>query len=146
MKNCSSVWSLLLQRDINYIESVQRSFTNSVYRKLHLPNVSYENRLKYMKLEQFNFRRNVTDIVELFKIFKGFTCCNIVNDGFVHNNTRRGHIIKLSILRLMFKPCCAFLTNRCVKMFNSLPNEMLDCNNVATFRLRACHFYERSQS
>ena len=25
-------------------------------------------------------------------------------------------------------------------------HEMLDCNNVATFRLRACRFYKRSQS
>ena len=99
-----------------------------------------------MKLELLNFHRNVTDIAELFKICKGFTCCYIVNDRFIHNNTRRGHIFKLSVLRLLAKPCRAFLTNRCVKMFNSLPNEMLDCNNVAIFRLRACRFYERSQS
>ena len=97
-----------------------------------------------MKLEQLNFRCNFTDIVELFKICKEFTCCNIINDRFVHNNTRRGHIFTLSVLRLLSKPCHAFLTNRCVKMC-SLPNEILDGNNVATFRLRACRFYERSQ-
>ena len=40
-----------------------------------------------MKLEQLNFRCNVTDIAELFKIRKGFTCYNIVNNRFVYNNT-----------------------------------------------------------
>ena len=99
-----------------------------------------------MKLKQLNFHRNVTDIVELFKICKGFTCCNIVNDRFVHNNTKRDHIFKLSVLRLLSKPCRAFLTNRCIKMFNSLPNKILDCINTATFRLHACRFYESSQS
>ena len=105
-----------------------------------------KNRLKYMKLEQLYFSRNVTDIIELFKFCTGFTYCNIVNDRFVHNNTRHGHIFKLSVLRLLSKPCRAFLTNRCVKMLTSLPKEMLDCNNVATFRLGACRFYERYQS
>ena len=146
LEYCLSVWSPSLQRDINYIKSVQRLFSNSVFRTLHLPNVSYENRLKYMKLEQLNFRRNVTDIVELFKICKGFTCCNIINDRFVHNNTKRGHIFKFSVLRLLSKPCCAFLTIRHVIMFNSLPKEILGCTNVATFRLCACRFHERSQS
>ena len=140
LEYCSSVWSPFLIRDINLIESVQRSLTNAIFRKLHLPNLSYDGRLERMNLQKLSVRRSISDIVELFKICKGFSICNILSDRLVHNNSRRGHIFKLSVLRLYSKPCRSFIVNRSVNVWNSLPELFLNCNTISVFKLHITRF------
>ena len=140
LEYCSSVWSPFLIRDINLIESVQRSFTNAIFRKLHLPNLSYDGRLERMNLQKLSVRRSISDIVELFKICKGFSICNILSDRLAHNNSRRGHIFKLSVLRLYSKPCRSFIVNRSVNVWNSLPELFLNCNTISVFKLHITRF------
>ena len=103
--------------------------------------MSYDGRLERMNLQKLSVRRSISDIVELFKICKGFSICNILSDRLVHNNSRRGHIFKLSVLRLFSKPCRSFIVNRSVNVWNSLPELFfLNCNTISVFKLHITRF------
>ena len=66
---CSPVWRPHLQKDINLLERVQRRVTRMVegYREL-----DYFSRLKGLKLTTLETRRLRADMLDVFKIVKGF--------------------------------------------------------------------------
>ena len=67
--------------------------------------MSYANRLTYMNLKKLSLCRSITDAMELFNICKGFSIYNILSYRLVNDKNRRGHIFKLSVLRLYSKLC-----------------------------------------
>ena len=80
------------------------------------------------------------DFIGPFTKSHGFSICNILSDRLVHNNSRRGHIFKLSVLRLYSKPCRSFIVNRSVNVWNSLPELFLNCNTISVFKLHITRF------
>ena len=60
-----SAWSPHYIKDKNQIEKVQRCFTKMIP-ELH--GLTYENRLKAVKLWTLEERRNRTDLIEVFKL------------------------------------------------------------------------------
>ena len=63
-----AVWNPYRKNDIDILEKVQRRATK-VSRELH--GVSYENRLKRLKLTSLVERRRRGDLIQMFKIVKG---------------------------------------------------------------------------
>ena len=57
------------QKDIDLIEGVQRRATKLIS---DLKDKSYENRLRILNLTTLETRRLRGDLIEVFKIFKGF--------------------------------------------------------------------------
>ena len=79
LEYCSSVWSPSILPDQTLIESVQRSFSNDVFRKLHLLSMYHESQFTYMNLLKLTFRQSITEVLELFQICKGFSIYNHIN-------------------------------------------------------------------
>jgi len=67
---CSSVWNPYYIKDIELLERVQHRFTRLFSELRILP---YDDRLRQLGLWSLQERRNRTDLIELFKLVKGFS-------------------------------------------------------------------------
>ena len=85
-------WRPHFQKDIDLIEGVQRRATKLIS---DLKDKSYENRLRILNLTTLETRRLRGDLIEVFKIFKGFD--NLDPTMFFELSTAptRGHSLKL---------------------------------------------------
>ena len=62
-------WSPYYRMDIERLESLQRRMTRMIQ---GLKNLTYQDRLKHLKLHSLERRRVRGDMIEVFKWFKGF--------------------------------------------------------------------------
>ena len=93
LEYCIQAWRPYLRKDVDKLERVQRRATKliSECRKF-----SYEDRLKFTGLTTLEDRRDRGDMIEVFKLAKGFTKIN--KDkllSFTANSRTRGHPFKL---------------------------------------------------
>jgi ribonuclease P/MRP protein subunit RPP40 len=124
-------WRPYLQKDIDLIEGVQRRATKLV---VETKGMSYEERVKFLDMTTLETRRVRGDLIEVFKIMKGFK--NVNKDKFFTMDTgcTRGHELKL------FKPSCHLdcrkyaFSNRIINMWNSLLSNIIACNTVDNFK------------
>ena len=133
LESNSSVWSPHTLMDIDRIENVQRTFTK------YLPglyNMSYASRMNILNLESLEYRRIKFDLVFLFKIVN-----NLVHiDGrhlfsFNTMNTR-GHSLKINHQYSRVNCRKYFFINRIVPVWNVLPSEVVNVDNVNMFKHR----------
>jgi len=89
----SIIWSPSTLSDIDSLESVQRRFTKRLS-GLHC--LSYEARLKRLKLQSLELRRLLADLMWCYKIIFGLVDID-VNQFFTHNSVpqTRGHRYKV---------------------------------------------------
>ena len=87
--------------------------------------MSYTDRLHKFGLTTLEIRRLQGDLIEVFKMFKGFD--NIaLNDFFkLSSTTLRGHTFKI------YKPQVNY---RIIDVWNSLPISLINCETIATFK------------
>jgi ribonuclease P/MRP protein subunit RPP40 len=132
LEHAVQAWIPYLQKDINLIEGVQRRATKLV---VETKGMSYEERLKFLDMTTLETRRVRGDLIEVFKIMKGFE--NVNKDKFFYYGYRvytRGHELKL------FKPSCRLdcrkyaFSNRIINMWNNLPSNIIACNTVDNFK------------
>ena len=133
LEYCVQVWRPHLRKDIDNIEKVQRRITKMVF---GLEKLSYEEKLKKLNLTTLETRRLRGDLIEMFKIIKGFDNINY-NIFFQLSDTRlRGHSLKL------FKSGCRLDCRkfsfgfRSVDLWNSLDEDVIACNSVNLFKNR----------
>ena len=69
LEYCVQIWSPYLAQDINLLERVQIHATKLVR---GFANLSYESRLKSLGLYSLYYRRQWMDLIETFKILKGY--------------------------------------------------------------------------
>ena len=132
--NCA-IWSPCFIKDINLIESVQRYFTCKVYSKLMLPYTCYNNRLLNLGLQRLETRRIICDIVESFKLCKGFSCLKMSDYvSFATYKSTRGHPFKLFVNRMHSCVHGHFLFNRIVNIWNVLPSCYFKTNIVSCYK------------
>ena len=130
-------WRPHLQKDINLIEGVQRRVTNMVS---DVRGKSYEDRLKQLHLTSLETRRIRGDLIEVFRILKGFEDVDASKCFVKAEGCTRGHDLKL------IKPRCRLdcrrfsFSHRIVNLWNKLPKGIVDCNTVNGFKNKVDSF------
>jgi hypothetical protein len=132
-------WRPHLKKDIDLIEGVQRRVTKLV---VGTKGKGYEDRLKMLGMKTLETRRIQGDLIEVFKILKGmdYVAEQIFFSRAVGNT--RGHELKL------FKPSCKLdcrkycFSHRVVDVWNQLPDSVVACNTVDSFKNRIDKFMD----
>jgi ribonucleases P/MRP protein subunit RPP40 len=136
---CVQAWRPHLQKDIMLLEKVQRRATRMIdnFQKL-----SYEERLSKLKLTTLETRRLRGDLIETFKIFKGFTDVNKDNFFDLSSGSLRGHSLKLFKSRFVTN-CGKFMfSNRVVDEWNLLTEDIVSCDTVNGFKNKLDRYLE----
>ena len=130
-----------LQKDIQCLESVQRSATKLVngFKKL-----SYEQRLIRLGLTTLEVRRKRGDLIECYKILTGKE--NVDPLQFVHISDikydLRGHSLKLVANRSRLNIRQNFFSQRVVRPWNCFPQNVIDAPSVNSFKNRLDKFWK----
>jgi len=120
-------------KDKDLLERVQRRFTRMIN---GLGQLSYMERLERLNLWTLEERRNSSDLIELFKIIKGYTKCKI-SDFFILDNRckgTRGHSVKLVKIRNNKDALKIFFSRRVIEQWNQLEQHMVDPSSINSFK------------
>ena len=109
-------------------------------------NKSYEDRLRELNHFNLSKRRMQGDLIEVFKMFKGFTNLNVDNYFSLarSNVTRRQNNFKIVGKRFSSNEAKHFFFNRVVNVWNSLPSSVVDSETVMTFKNRLDKYLENN--
>ena len=130
---CIQVWRPHLVKDISLLENVQHRATRMIP---SLRSLSYEQRLVALKLTTLETRRLRGDLIEVFKIVKGFDDVNVSDFfSFAHTDLR-GHSFKLFKPRFNTNIGKFAFTNRVVDEWNMLPVDVVSSNTVLNFKVK----------
>lgn len=131
----ASIWNPYQQKDINVIENVQRRATKQIP---GLKELSYENRLRKLKLPTLKHRRLRGDMIQVYKLTHGYYDTPVA-EGFLKinvNKRTRSHSLplqkgtyRLNVRKYAFK-------ERVVNHWNSLPNDVVTSPSLKTFEAR----------
>ena len=128
---CSQLWSPWMKQDIQLIEGVQRTFTSKISSIAHL---NYWERLKYLKLYSLERRRERYRIIYIWKMINNL----VPNFGIGTKYLSRSG--KVCIVRQISRTathkigtiCSASLRVRGCQLFNAMPPEIRNLENVKT--------------
>ena len=136
----SSVWSPYFVKHRRLIENIQRRATKFI---LNYPprEVSYINKLDQLNLLPLDFRRQMHDLVLLFKYKTGTVTSNFgrfIHTATRHYRTRNFHQADFDLLSRHNQEyyCNSYFP---VKLWNSLPNILKSSQDLLWFRV---HLYE----
>ena len=116
------------------LERVQRRATKMV------PGVqskSYEARLKELKLPSLAFRRLRGELIETYKMLKGFE--NVRKENFFKldkNSVTRNNGFKLVVKRFNTNVSSNYFTNKVINHWNSLPADVVVADSINSFKNR----------
>ena len=128
----TTVWNPHYQKDKNLLERIQHRFTR-LFKDLRT--IPYEERLVKLRLWSLEERRNRCDLIELFKMVKGYS--DLPWSDFFQLSTltsTRGHTWKIA------KPCCStdrrrhFFSLRSLNRWNCLSQDIIDSTSVNCFK------------
>ena len=132
LEYCVQAWSPYLMKDIECLEKVQRRATKMIcgFNKL-----TYEERLKRLKLYTLEERRVRGDLIEVYKIVTGKEKIDsrrlfqMANTGYLRGNS----------LKLFKKPARLelrrkYFTMRVVENWNKLPDSVVLAESVEVFK------------
>ena len=132
-----SVWNPYKLKDIEAIENVQRRATKMLP---DMKDLTYEERLRKLKLPSLRYRRLRGDMVETYKIVSGIYDKRVTKDLLpTHTSTQhqtRGHSRKLAKNRSRLDIRKHYFTNKVVEDWNSLPDSVVTAKNVKIFENR----------
>ena len=103
-----------------------------------MKDMSYEERLKELKLPTLKFRRLRGDLIETFKILQNIYDKRVTGGMFelCENTITRGHSLKIVKHRCRLDIRKYFYTNRVIDVWNSLPEEVVRSKTVNSFKNR----------
>lgn len=131
LEYCMSVWRPHLVKDIELLEGVQRRATKIITGFYDLP---YEDRLRQLNLTTLETRRIRGDLIEVFKIYHGFTDLNC-QDFFTPSSTQlRGHEFKMYKNRIYTDLGKFSFGYRVIDLWNRLPLHAVSCSSVNSFK------------
>ena len=128
----SIIWSPYYKKNINKLESVQRSFTKAID-KLH--SCSYKERLLNLNLVSLQHRRLISDLLMCYKILHGLV--DIDAPCFftrAHCTSTRGNSLKLAKIPVVSERDKNFYCNRIVNIWNNLPDHVVTSSSIAGFK------------
>ena len=108
-----------------------------------IKNLTYEDRLRKLKLPSLRFRCLRGDMIEVYKVLSGIHD-ERVTVGLLElqgNTSTRGHSLKLKKQRHRLDIRKYFFTNRVVEIWNSLPESVVTSKTLNTFKNRLDRFW-----
>ena len=122
-------------KDIERLEKVQRRATRMIE---ECKGISYEERLQATGLTSLETRRSRADMLEVFKILRGFEGVDerVFFNRFTERigvNTR-GHSLKLVKERFNKDVMKYSFSNRVINMWNRLPENVVNCTSINSFK------------
>jgi hypothetical protein len=142
LEYCIQAWRPHLQKDIKLIESVQKRATKMVD---SLKSCSYDERLRKLNLTSLETRRLRGDLIEVFKMFKGFDDVNVHDYFTMGNSSLRGHSLKLFKSRFV-SDCDKFsFANQVVNEWNLLTDDIVACDTLVKFKIKLDHYLKHSR-
>lgn len=134
LEYCVQAWGPYLKKDTIRIERTQRRFTRWFS---CLKGIPYEERLKRLNLFSMKRRRMRGDLIEAFKILKGFSMPGV--QPILHlkrSKELRGNGMKLSKEHVSSLRRANFFSVRVVNHWNKLPNDIVTATSVPEFKRR----------
>lgn len=133
LEYCVQAWRPHYKKDIDLIEGVQHRVTRCVN---GMQGLNYDERLASLGLPSLEFRRMRGDLIEVFKMAKGFSELKF-EDFFVRARANlRGHQFKVFKTRFNRDIGKFSFCNRNIDMWNRLPIDIIDSTSVNTFKNR----------
>ena len=96
--------------------------------------LSYYQRLKKFGLTSLETRRLRGDLIEVFKIFKGFDNVNYSQCFSLSSTGLRGHEFKLHKPHIHLDSLNIFFSFRVIDEWNGLPTTVINSHTVETFK------------
>ena len=125
-------WGPIYETDNVRIERVQRRATRLITEVRELP---YEERLQSLNIPSLGHRRYRNDMIQMFKIMKE---AERIDSGHfferVAYGRTRGHNLKIKKPRVRLLIRQRFFSSRSVTAWNSLPQALIDSENVHQFK------------
>ena len=127
------IWCPYKKKDKDVIEKVQQHFTKRV---AGMNSLSYEERLKCLKLPSLAYRRLRGDLIETYKIMHEIYDPLTTKSLFKIDKTNklRSHCYKLIKPRVNTTLFQNFFTNRIITAWNSLPEEVVTASSLNLFK------------
>ena len=142
----TSAWSPTSTTDIKVVETVQKSFTRKVLRKLNIQYSSYQDRLKQLKLRSLEYRRLQFDLILVYKILNNLIESHNNPPAFILSNLNTTYNLRRHSLYIE-KPQKArtqtrqnFFLYRIINVWNNLPDSLVTSPNLQTFKQKLKQF------
>ncbi len=132
-------WAPYYKTDIQALERIQRRATKLI--SVMGGGLSYEDRLRELKLFSLERRSLRGDLIQVFKFIN-----NIIYPGaeyffqFVGESKTRGHRFKLRKQRTRLLLRQHFFSQRVVDEWNGLPSEVMEAHTVESFKAKLDDF------
>ena len=140
LEYCQEVWSPWRKEKIRDIEKVQRRATKMVR---GLKDLTYVERLRRLNLPSLAHRRVRGDHIVICKIVHGLLRTQM-EIPFSRRNTR-GHPLRLEPDRFRTRARTHFFTNRIVRSWNSLPEQVVMAPSLDSFKSRLDKYWGRTR-
>ena len=132
LEYCVQFWSPYYRKDMKKLKKIQRRVTRMIPR---LRNKAYEERLEELNLFSLTKRRMGGDLIEVFKIFEGYSNLNVNKYFNIDNsNTTRNNGCKIIHKRFKSHEAKYFFCNRVVNIWNKLPSEIVNSSSIPSFK------------
>ena len=144
LEYANAVWSPYLKKHITATENVQRRATRLVP---GLSKLSYEERLRRLRLPTLSYRRYRGDMIEVFKITHGLYDGD-VTAGFLQeqkDSITRGHKYSLFKRHSNLNMRKFSFANRVVDQWNNLPDSVVHAETVQSFESRLDKLWKESE-
>jgi len=139
LEYCVQLWNPFLKFNIDKMEKVQRRATKLINEFKKLP---YEMRLYSAGLTSLKERRDRGDLIQVYKIMKGFDKVDYRNWFTLSETTQtRVHRYKIEKSRTRLNTRKFFFSNRVVDSWNNLPARVVDIDSVNCFKDRMDNFF-----
>ena len=133
LEYANQFWSPYLRKDVHTIEGVQRRATRSIQ---SLKGLTYEQRLRKLKLPTLAYRRLRGSMIEMYKIFNVYDE-EITPHFEIKQGITRGHNLKIyAKAAKKVHPKHHSFHHRIINPWNSLPADVVNSPSLNTFKSR----------
>ena len=140
LEYCCEVWNPYLNRDINFLEQVQRSFTSKIQ---GMRDLNYWERLEVLKIKSLQRRREIIIITHIWKIKNGIypNSFNLTFRTYRRTGAAQAILLPLprgrSRLQSIYEE--SFLIKSC-KLWNTLPANLTHIDSLSSFKYQLNKF------
>ena len=131
----SAVWNSMSKKEKGKLEGIQKRATKMV---IELRGMEYEERLKELGLTSLENRRKRGDLLQIYKITKGFEKVELGLENIgEYGGEKRRHNYQLRKEKTVNTPMRDnFLLNRNATTWNMLPSDIAEADTVNQFKAR----------